>query len=143
MRRPRRERAVHDAHEEDAFATRDAFGLTPDDWASFQGGGPAHYTGPAMLFWALAGIFDQERPFVMSSPIADLLASLTADARALATLAASSTDENLRTLAWALRNHQRRLATATEMAVRMAVKEGGASPRAEALAREALLPTPC
>ena len=94
------------------------------------------------LFWALAGIFEQERPFIMSSPIADLLAALTADAHALATLAASSTDENLRTLSWALHNHQRRLATATEMAVRLAVKEGGASPRAEALAREALLPMP-
>jgi hypothetical protein len=102
---------------EDAFAERDGCGLTLDDWVSFLGLTPDTYTGPALLWWALAGI----RPGVNlmhPNPFPDLLISVASDARALATLAASSQQDDVRALAPALHNLHRRIATAAEIASR-------------------------
>jgi hypothetical protein len=85
---------------EDAFAERDAFGLTADDWASFLGHGPPHYSGPALVWWALAGRSAVKGPSSMSAdPLSDLLSSIVADANALALLATASRDDDVRALA--------------------------------------------
>jgi hypothetical protein len=41
---------------EDPSAPRDAFGLTAEDWQSLREDHPDEYTGPALLWWTLAGI---------------------------------------------------------------------------------------
>ena len=102
---------------EDPFAERDGFGLTLDDWASFLGLTPDTYTGPALLWWALAGT-NQGVNLMHPNPFPDLLNSLASDARALATLATSSQQNDVRALAPALHNLHRRLVTAAEMARR-------------------------
>jgi hypothetical protein len=107
--------------DDDVFAERDAFGLTSDDWMSFLGYGPEYYSGPAMLWWALAGVAeDQEGPCIMREhPFLTLLTSVASDARALATLASSSHQDDVRALAPALHNLHRRITTAAQIAVRM------------------------
>src|SRR5262249_55479171 len=114
--RPRRERAVSKDH--DAFAERDAFGLTEDDWASYLGHGPEHYSGPALLFWALGGRTVEGAGAMKRRPFPDILASIEADARVLAELASTSLDTAVRSLGPALRNLHRRIAATAEMAVR-------------------------
>jgi hypothetical protein len=103
---------------EDAFAERDAFGLTLEDWASLLDLGLDTTTGPALLWWALAGSSSKGGYAVTANPFPDLLASVAGDARALATLASSSAQEDVRALAPALQNLHRRLATAAEIACR-------------------------
>ena len=103
---------------EDAFADRDAFGLTQDDWASLLGFGLDTFTGPALLWWALAGSTRKGGYAVTATPFPDLLTALASDAHALATLTTTSSQEGLRALGPALHNLHRRLATAAEMARR-------------------------
>jgi hypothetical protein len=103
---------------EDAFAERDACGLTLDDWASLLGFRLDTYTGPALLWWALAGISGNGVGAVSANPFPDLLTSVAGDARALARLASSSEQEDVRALAPALHNLHRRIATAAEIARR-------------------------
>ena len=102
---------------EDPFAERDGCGLTLDDWASFLGLTPDTYTGPALLWWALAGT-NQGVNLVHPNPFPDLLTSVASDARALATLASSSQQNDVRALAPSLHNLHRRLTAAAEMARR-------------------------
>ena len=102
---------------EDAFAERDACGLTLDDWASFLGLTLDTYTGPALLWWALAGI-RQGVNLMHPNPSPDLLTSVARDAYALATLAASSQQEDVRALGPALHNLHRRIEAAAEIARR-------------------------
>ena len=110
---------------EDAFAERDACGLTLEDWASLLDFGLDTYTGPALLWWALAGIARNGGRYpVNANPFPDLLASVAGDARALAMLASSSGQEDVRALAPALHNLHRRLATAAEIAQRAHDLEG-------------------
>jgi hypothetical protein len=103
---------------EDAFAERDACGLTQEDWASLLDFGLDTTTGPALLWWALAGRSRNGVDAVNAAPFPDLLTSLAGDARALATLASSSGQEDVRALAPALHNLHRRIATAAEIAHR-------------------------
>lgn len=120
---------------EDAFADRDAFGLTADDWASFFGLSPEFYTGPALLWWALAdGTNDDDGPYAVSeTPLPDLLSAIAGDARALGTLASSSLEDDVQALAPALKNLHRRIAAAAEIALRMQELEEdeGRGPRAD------------
>ena len=103
---------------EDAFAERDAFGLTEDDWASLLDFGLDTTTGPALLWWALAGSTRQGGYAMIAAPFPDLLIALAADAQALAMLATSSSQEGVRALGPALGNLHRRLAAAAEIARR-------------------------
>ena len=103
---------------EDAFAERDACGLTLNDWASLLGFGLDTTTGPALLWWALAGSSRQGGYAVSATSFPDLLTSLAGDARALATLASSAVQADVRELAPALHNLHRRIATAAEIACR-------------------------
>jgi hypothetical protein len=99
------------------FAERDGCGLTLDDWASFLGLTPDTYTGPALLWWALAG-GKQGVNLMHPNPFPDLLTSMASDTHALATLATSSQQNEVRALAPALHNLHRRLLAAAEMARR-------------------------
>jgi hypothetical protein len=111
-------------NEEAFFEERDPFGLTSDDWMSYLGFSPDGYTGPAMLFWALAGDSRERGEYPMNGRgLPALLSSVAGDARALATLAFSSREEDVRALGSALDNLYRRIATATEIAIRMANEE--------------------
>jgi hypothetical protein len=103
---------------EDAFAERDACGLTLEDWASLLGFGLDTTSGPALLWWALAGSSRKGGYAVSATAFPDLLTSLAGDARALATLASSAAQADVRELAPALANLHRRLAAAAEMARR-------------------------
>ena len=103
---------------EDAFAERDAFGLTEDDWASLLDFGLDTTTGPALLWWALAGSTRKGGYAMIAAPFPDLLISLAADAHALAATTASSSQEEVRALGPALANLHRRLAAAAEIARR-------------------------
>ena len=103
---------------EDAFAERDACGLTQDDWASLLGFGLDSYTGPALLWWALAGSSRKGGYAMSANPVPDLLTSLAGDARALATLASSAVQVDVRELGPTLHNLHRRLAAAAEIAHR-------------------------
>jgi hypothetical protein len=103
---------------EDAFAERDAFGLTEDDWASLLGFGLDTCTGPALLWWALGGSPRKGGYAMIATPFPDLLISLAGEACALAMLTSSSSQEEVRALAPALQNLHRRLATAAEIARR-------------------------
>ena len=102
---------------ENAFAERDGCGLTLDDWASFLGLTPDTYTGPALLWWALAGI-GQGVNLMQPNPLPALLTSMAGDAHALATLATSSQHADVRALGPALTNLHRHLVTAVEIARR-------------------------
>ena len=104
---------------EPLFAERDPFGLTADDWLSFLGHGPEHYTGPALLWWALVGGGAPSKGLMKAHAFSDLLISLAADASALATLATSSRDPPVRALAPALTNLHHRIAAAAEIAYRI------------------------
>jgi hypothetical protein len=113
---------------EDAFADRDAFGLTRDDWWSFLGDGPEFYSGPALLWWALVGSTLDHGPNAMSDgPLPELLSSILGDVRALATLASTSQDDDVQALAPALENLCRRIATAAEIATRLQEDDTGES----------------
>ena len=102
---------------EDAFAERDACGLTLEDWASLLDFHLDTYTGPALLWWALAGI-KKGVNLMNPNPLPDLLTAVASDAQALAMLASSSMQEDVRALAPTLQNLHRRLATAVEIARR-------------------------
>lgn len=111
---------------QDAFADRDAFGLTADDWTSFLAFSIEHYSGPALLWWALAGSrIDAKAGVMSSSPFPDLLSALAGDAYALAKLASSSIEKDARAMAPALNNLHRRIATAAEIAMRLESDKGG------------------
>ena len=110
----------------DAFADRDAFGLTADDWASFLGNGPSYYTGPALLWWALSGIPGGEGPtMVVRNPFPELLISLAAEAKALVMLSDTSQHDSVRAFSPGLKNLYRRMAAAAEIAVRLEEDKGG------------------
>src|ERR1051325_1021512 len=95
---PRKELRVN----EYPFAERDGCGLTLDDWASFLGLTPDTFTGPALLWWALAG-GKQGVNLMHPNPFPDLLTSMASDTHALATLATSSQQNEVRALAPARR----------------------------------------
>ena len=103
---------------EDAFAERDACGLTQDDWASLLGFRLDTTTGPALLWWALAGSSRPGRYAVSATAFPDLLTSLAGDARALAALASSAVQGDVRELGPALHNLHRCLEAAAEIAHR-------------------------
>jgi hypothetical protein len=105
---------------EDPSAPRDAFGLTAEDWQSLRRDQNLdEYTGPALLWWTLAGLTANKGPGGISKgPLADLLTAITGDLNALARLMALSEDEAVQALAPALDNLYRRIAAAAEMASR-------------------------
>jgi hypothetical protein len=103
---------------ENAFAERDACGLTQDDWASLLGFGLDTITGPALLWWALAGSSRKGGYAMSATAFPALLTSLAGDARALAMLASSAVQADARELGPALHNLHRRLAAAAEIACR-------------------------
>ncbi len=95
----------------------DAFGLGADDWVSLASGDRDNYTRAAMLWWALAGVPDDQGPAGKTEgALHNLLASLSADARGLVAAARSARDENVRAMAGALDNLCRRLDLAAEIA---------------------------
>jgi hypothetical protein len=109
---------------EDAFADRDGCGLSADDWTSFINGSAEFYSGPAVLWWALAGS-PEHGGVVMSASLSDLLGSLADDAGALAALSASSNEPPVRALGAGLGNLHRRMEAATEIARRLESDEDG------------------
>jgi hypothetical protein len=95
----------------------DAFGLTKDDWISLSHGGSTEFYGrTAMLWWALAGVEDDDGPVPKTdAALTNFLVSIHADVRALMVAASSARNRDVRSMAGSLENVCRRLELAAEI----------------------------